>query len=169
MNQKIKPIMNAILTILIVSIFVGLASAAWLMVIIMLTSKKVKNKAILKRWLQTRGLLGLAVVLLVSCSPGKMVGTGYLVSVKQHGKTEIMKVNTRHEADSIYRAAIGADPLGKEDPFFEFRNSETFIYIEKKGIYERNDKRRWKVYDEELEASPNPYKGGEKESANLKL
>lgn len=97
-----------------------------------------------------RGLLIISVVLLHGCSPGQLVGTGYLVSVRQNGKTEIMKVATRHEADSIYLSVVGSDPLGSEDPFYEFQNSETFIYIEKKGIYERNGKRRWKMYDEKL-------------------
>ncbi len=143
--------MNAVLTIVIVAVFIGLASAAWLMALIMITSKKVKEKAVLKRWLRMRGLLIISVVLLAGCSPGKMVGTGYLVSVKKDGHTQIQKVATRHQADSIYRATVGTDPLGKDDPFFEFRNSELFIYIEKKGIYERNGKRRWKIYDEELE------------------
>jgi len=154
--------MKAVLTIVTIAIFVGLASAAWLMVLIAITSKKVSDKAVLKRWLRMQGLIIVAVVLITSCSPGQLIGTGYLVSVKQHGKTEILKVATRHEADSIYRAAIGTDPLGKEDPFYEFRNSETFIYIEKKGIYERNGKLRWKVYDEKLDSITNKNQNYEK-------
>lgn len=145
--------MKAALTIVIIAVIVGIASGAWLMIIVMAASKKVKDEAVLKRWLRMRGLLLIAVVLMAGCSPGKMVGTGYLVSVKQDGHTEIQKVATRHQADSIYHATVGTDPLGNDDPFFEFRNSELFIYIEKKGIYERNGKRRWKVYDEELDLS----------------
>lgn len=145
--------MNTVITIIIIAAIVGMASAGWLMLIIRSASKKVSNKAVLERWLRMQGLL--FIVFMFSCSPGKMVGTGYLVSVKQAGKTEILKVHTRHEADSIYNALVYPEPLGKHDPSFEFENSETFIYVEKKGIYERNGKRRWRVYDSQLDSLTN--------------
>jgi hypothetical protein len=140
--------MNTVITIIIIAVIVGMASAGWLMLIIKSKSKKVSDKAVLKRWLKMQGLLFIA--LMFSCSPGQLVGTGYMVSVKQEGKTEVLKVNTRAEADSIYNALVYPEPLGRHDPFYEFRNSETFIYIEKKGIYEKKGKTKWRVYDEKL-------------------
>jgi len=141
--------MKVIYLIITISVFVGLAAAAWLMAIIMIASKKVPNKAVLKRWLRMQGLLFIAFMF--SCSPGQLVGTGYLVSVKQNGEITNHRVDTRAEADSIYNALVYPDPLGKHDPFYEFRNSELFIYIEKKGIYEKNGKTKWKMYDKKLE------------------
>jgi len=125
--------MNTVITIIIIAVIVGMASAGWLMLIIKSKSKKVSDKAVLKRWLKMQGLLFIA--LMFSCSPGQLVGTGYMVSVKQEGKTEVLKVNTRAEADSIYNALVYPEP---------------FIYIEKKGIYEKKGKTKWRVYDEKL-------------------
>jgi hypothetical protein len=145
--------MKAFLIIIILSAVIGLSSVAWLVLLVITLSKKVKNKEVLKRWLRMHIVLVSAYLLLVAgCSPGELVGTGYLVSVTQQGQTTNHRVDTRAEADSIYREAVGADLMGELVPFFEVKNSEVFIYVEEKGIYQRrpDGKRRWRVYVEEL-------------------
>ena len=93
---------------------------------------------------------------ITSCTgPGEMIDIGYLVSIKENNKTQIYRVSdlTEVEQTILESTHIELKPfslIGKKDPFFEFRNSEVFIYIEKKGIYEKRGKERWRIYDRKL-------------------
>lgn len=66
-----------------------------------------------------------------SCTGSKHAGR-YLVSVRAFGKQKIDIVQTRTEADSIVTRALDGELMGKRKSFFEIRNSEVFIYVEKK-------------------------------------
>lgn len=97
------------------------------------------------------------LLFLAGCAPGRMVGTGYLVTV-QHGiKTNWDKVETPQEADAFVwkHAGLNFDTdsiIGDHYPFWTFRNGTVEVYVEKKGVYEKRPygKKRWKMYDEEL-------------------
>jgi hypothetical protein len=100
------------------------------------------------------------LLLVAGCAPGEMVGTGYLVTVEHGIQTKWERLENTAQVDSFVFAKTGialqADNLiVPEYPFYQFRNGEFNIYVEMQGIYQRqeNGKRRWRVYDEELESS----------------
>lgn len=150
--------MNLIITILIVSVFVGLASAAWLMVIIMIASKKVKNKKVLERWLRIHIAMA-AIALIAGCSPGKMLNTAYLVSIdtKEPRDFKWQRFSTADSADAyifkITQLELSTHRLISTDPpFYDVRNGRHYIYVEKQSLYQRpGGKTHWKVYDEKLD------------------
>ena len=75
-------------------------------------------------------LLAVAFLLFASCSGSKHAGQ-YLVSMR--GSTDtLVYVNTRAQVDSIVYRTLDGEMMGKRKPFFEIKNSEVFIYVEKK-------------------------------------
>jgi hypothetical protein len=142
--------------------FLGLASGAWLILLITIASKKVKNKEVLKRWLRRQHLLMLAsvfLILVISCAPGKMVGTGYLVSINTKKSKDFVwkRFDTTDSTDSfIFRKTqiqvSTPDLISNNPPFYDVRNGQYYIYVEKQAEYQRHGgKRHWKVYDEKLD------------------
>jgi len=100
-------------------------------------------------------LIVFLVFLLISTSctgPGQLIDTGYIVSITENNQTNIHRFNSALQAEKMLNDSAGIyieidEFFGKKNPFFELKNSELFIYVEKKGIYEKNDKIRWRVYD----------------------
>ena len=90
--------------------------------------------------------------------PGAMVREGYLVSVADK-KTEVKRFETVSEVDSfiLLRTGIPVDSkkmFGGILFFYELRNEDYSVYVEKKGIYQKKagGKERWRMYDEKLAA-----------------
>lgn len=75
-------------------------------------------------------MLIIMICLLASCAGSKHAGQ-YLVSVRCK-KDTIVYVDTRIQVDSIITRALDGDLMGKKKPYFEIKNSEVFIYVEKK-------------------------------------
>lgn len=155
--------MKTVLIIGFVCVFVGLASAGWLVAIVMAAGKKVKNEAVLKRWLRMRGLLIILAALAVSCSPGEMLKTGYLVSIDQNEPREFeyKRFETTDSVDTwiankTQLQLSTPEMITDNPPFYDFSNGQYFIYVEKQALYQRpGGKTHWKVYDEELESLTN--------------
>jgi len=88
--------------------------------------------------------------------PGTMVREGYLVSVADK-KTEVKKFENIAQVDSFIFARTGI-PVESEKMlggilfFYELRNEDYSVYVEKKGIYQRKSggKERWRMFDEKL-------------------
>lgn len=102
-------------------------------------------------------IIFISLLILSGCAPGKMIGTGYLVTVQRGIRTEWQKVETAQQADQFVHQHTGLSfntdtLLGSYLPFWTFRNGTLEIYVEKKGIYEKKTgaKKRWKIYDKEL-------------------
>jgi hypothetical protein len=99
----------------------------------------------------------LLIILLISCSgPGNLIGTGYLVSITENNHTDVFRFDNVSLAETMIFDSTGIQVeaeklIGKNDPYFEIKNSEIFIYVEKKGIYEKRGVQRWKIYDSQLE------------------
>lgn len=167
--------MKAILTLLVVSALVGLVTVAWLVLLAVSLRKKVKNKAVLKRWLQI--YLGLVPVfmLMAGCSPGEMVGTGYLVTVEKGILVKWDRLETAAEVDHFIREKAGltvnTDSLiGTDRLYYDLKNGDGwYVYVERQGIYQRkpDGKKRWRVYDEDLTPALSKGEGERKENQFL--
>jgi|GEM_PF-3320068 len=152
--------MEEVIIILIVSVFVGMASFAWLMIIVISATKKATNEAVLKRWLKRNGLLIIAVVLMAGCSPGKMLNTGYLVSIdtKEPREFVLERFESADSVDTFILENTGIELCTPElisayPPYYDVRNGEYYIYVEKQALYQRpGGKTHWKVYDETLDS-----------------
>ena len=70
------------------------------------------------------------LLLLASCAGSKHAGQ-YLVSIRAE-KDTIQYVDSRAKVDSMISRALDGDLMGKRKPYFEIKNSEVFIYVEKK-------------------------------------
>jgi hypothetical protein len=110
----------------------------------------------IKHWVSALFILAVTV----SCSPGKMVGTGYLVTVENGRMMKWEKVETAAQADSFIWEKTGLQVktdrmLGNDLPYWDMKSGRRYIYVEKKSVYQRkpDGKKRWRVYDEELESS----------------
>lgn len=158
--------MKIIFLLLIISVFVGLASGTWLILLITIASKKVKNKEVLKRWLRRQHLLMLTsvfLILFISCAPGKMVGTAYLVSIDTKEPKDFVwkRFETADSTDSFIFSKTQIqlstpDLISNNPPFYDVRNGQYYIYVEKQAKYQlRSGKRHWKVYDEKLDRLTN--------------
>ena len=108
----------------------------------------------IKHWISA--LFVLAVT--TSCSPGQMVGTGYLVTIEEGIQMKWDRVETAEQADQFIFEKTGlvvkTDSLiGTTYPYWDMKNGRKYFYVERKGIYQRreNGKKRWRVYDEQLE------------------
>jgi hypothetical protein len=95
--------------------------------------------------------------LFFGCYPGKMVSTGYLVTVEKGRKTNVERFKTSAEVDSFVflktNLKINTDCIiGEKLPFYFFQNDVFFIYVEQQGVYQKKEKgkSKWRVYDEEL-------------------
>lgn len=100
------------------------------------------------------------MLLAASCSPGQMVGTGYLVTVEEGIQMKWEKVETASEADRFIFEKTGLQVktdslIGTTYPYWDMKNGRKYIYVGKQGIYQRRPggKKRWRVYDEQLESS----------------
>jgi hypothetical protein len=110
----------------------------------------------IKHWVSALFILALTV----SCSPGEMVGTGYLATVEEGIMVKWDRVETAEQADRFVFKKTGlvvkTDSLiGDVLPYWDLEHGRQYIYVEKKGIYQRKPrgKKRWRVYDEQLESS----------------
>ena len=90
-----------------------------------------------------------------SCTPGKMVGTGYLVTVTEGRKTVGLKTESVQQVDNFILDKTGLmfntpDLIDNPMLFYDFRNSNYYVYVEKKAIYQRreNGKKQWRTYRE---------------------
>jgi len=98
----------------------------------------------------------LFAILFTGCfSSGQLAGTGYLVTVSEKFKTDWERVETTREADIFINKITGLEfetdsLLGKNIPFWDFRNDRFYIYVEKQQFFVRNNKTRcrWRAYDE---------------------
>lgn len=97
------------------------------------------------------------LLVFTSCiGSGTMVREGYLVSVADK-KTEVKKFENITQVDSFIFKRTGI-PVNSEKMFggilffYEMRNEDFSIYVEKKGIYQKKPggKERWRMYDEKL-------------------
>jgi len=86
--------------------------------------------AFIRRKERNLKLLAVAFLVFASCSGSKHAGQ-YLVSVRGENDT-LTYVDTRAQVDSIVIRALDGELMGKRKPFFEIKNSEVFIYVEKK-------------------------------------
>jgi hypothetical protein len=99
-------------------------------------------------------LIFLALFALVSCTgPGQLTGTGYLVTIEEGIQTDWKKLPTITAVDSFVYARTGlslqADSLiYPRYPFYQFRNGQYTVYVEKKAVYQRreNGKKQWRAY-----------------------
>jgi len=102
-------------------------------------------------------IMMILILILSSCTgPGTMVREGYLVSISDK-KTEVKKFESIAQVDSFIFARTGI-PVESEKMlggilfFYELRNEDFSIYVEKKGIYQKKarGKERWRMFDEKL-------------------
>lgn len=110
-------------------------------------------------------LIVLALVFSSCGGPGQLTGTGYLVTIEKGIMMKWDRLETAAQADSfIYQKAgltVKTDSLiGTDRLYFDMKNGDGwYVYVEQQGIYQRRPggKKRWRVYDEELEISNNEY------------
>jgi energy-converting hydrogenase Eha subunit F len=95
----------------------------------------------------------LALFALAGCTgPGQLTGTGYLVTVEEGIQTDWKKLPTTTAVDSFVHARTGlalqSDSLIESRyPFYQFRNGQYTVYVEKKAVYQReNGKKRWRRF-----------------------
>lgn len=74
---------------------------------------------------------------MVGCSAPRIAGHDYLTTVTLRGETEKFWLQSTEQVDSllrIYEIDVKSETLiGEIKPFFEIKNSEIFIYTEKKN------------------------------------
>ena len=102
------------------------------LIFILIRVKEKKRKKLRKIRKKNRNLTILVgmMLLMASCSGSKHAGQ-YLVSIRAE-KDTIQYVDSRMQVDSIITRALDGDLMGKKKPYFEIKNSEVFIYVEKK-------------------------------------
>jgi hypothetical protein len=113
------------------------------------------------------------MLLAASCSPGQMVGTGYLVTVEEGIQMKWDRVETAEQADRFVFEKTGLQVktdslIGTTYPYWDMKNGRKYIYVERKGIYQRRPggKKRWRVYDESLTPALSKGEGERKEISN---
>lgn len=87
---------------------------------------------------------------LTSCNYGKLIGTAYLVSIDTGSLPMIYIVTSPAQADSViaeYGLKYDSESMiGNHKHFFETSNGDVNIYVEKKGVYLKNNKERIRIY-----------------------
>ncbi len=86
--------------------------------------------AFIRRKQRNLKIIVIALFAFASCTGSKHAGQ-YLVSVRGE-KDTICYVDTRAQVDSMITRALDGELMGKRKPYFEIKNSEVFIYVEKK-------------------------------------
>ncbi len=87
----------------------------------------------------------LLILIFRGCSPGNLVTTGYLVGVDNYAENEI-EIEHFQSTDSVDNWITEKtelqfhtpDLISEGPPYWEFNNEDFYIYVEKKGIYEKN-------------------------------
>lgn len=129
---------------LIVSVFIFLASFAWIVLLIATVTKKAKNKKIAERYF--RIFLSITfIVLFSSCGPGKEFkrNNRYLVTVETNKpkKIKVVRFPESEKVDSVVTRNFGhaikdfkSDSIFNSSYFFRIETLNRAVYGEEKEV-----------------------------------